>query len=33
MDGGGDGRVEVDAAGFLLPYWLGRYHGYVRAED
>lgn len=29
MDGGNGGRSEVDAAGFLLPYWLGRHHGFV----
>jgi hypothetical protein len=27
MDGGNGGRTEPDAAAFLLPYWLGRYHG------
>lgn len=28
-DGGGDGRHEDDGAFFLLPYWMGRYHGWV----
>ena len=27
LDGGGDGRSEDDGAFWLLPYWLGRYHG------
>ena len=27
LDGGNDGRSEDDGAFFLLPYWLGRYHG------
>lgn len=26
FDGGNDGKSEYDAAAFLLPYWLGRYH-------
>lgn len=29
LDGGNDGRSEADAAGFLLPYWMGRYHGFL----
>lgn len=29
LDGGGDGRSEEDATHFLLPYWLGRYHGLI----
>ncbi|ARA94509.1 hypothetical protein AWN76_015980 [Rhodothermaceae bacterium RA] len=29
MDGGRDGRIEFDAAPYLLPYWLGRYHGFI----
>ena len=33
MDGGNAGRSEADAAGFLLPYWLGRYHGFLRANS
>jgi hypothetical protein len=28
-DGGHGGRGEDDGAFFLLPYWLGRYHGWV----
>jgi hypothetical protein len=27
-DGGGDGRLEDDGAAYLLPYWMGRYHGF-----
>ncbi len=29
-DGGGGGSGEDDGAYFLLPYWLGRYHGWVK---
>jgi hypothetical protein len=28
-DGGGDGREEDDGAAYLLPYWMGRYHGFI----
>jgi len=28
-DGGSDGRSEDDGAYFLLPYWMGRYHGLI----
>lgn len=28
----GDGRTEDDGAAFLLPYWMGRYHGLLREE-
>jgi hypothetical protein len=28
-DGGGNGHGEDDGAYFLLPYWMGRYHGWV----
>jgi len=28
-DGGDGGRSEDDGAYFLLPYWMGRYHGWV----
>jgi hypothetical protein len=28
-DGGGDGRVEDDGAAYLLPYWMGRFHGLI----
>jgi len=29
LDGGGDGSSEEDGAQYLLPYWLGRYHGLI----
>lgn len=29
-DDGGDGRVEDDGAAYLLPYWMGRFHGFIR---
>jgi hypothetical protein len=28
VDGGNGGRGEDDGAFFLLPYWMGRYHGF-----
>jgi hypothetical protein len=28
-DDGGDGRVEDDGAAYLLPYWMGRFHGLI----
>lgn len=28
-DAGGDGRSEDDGAAYLLPYWMGRYHGLI----
>jgi len=30
VDSAGDGRTLADGASFLLPYYLGRYHGFVR---
>jgi hypothetical protein len=27
LDGGNGGRSEDDGAYFLLPYWMGRFHG------
>ncbi len=32
IDGGSGGRGEDDGAAFLLPYWLGRYHGLLLGE-
>lgn len=32
VDADGDGRSEDDGAAFLLPYWLGRYFGFVRHD-
>jgi hypothetical protein len=29
-DGGGNGQGEDDGAFFLLPYWMGRYYGWVK---
>jgi hypothetical protein len=29
VDGGNGGRGEDDGAFFLLPYWMGRYFGFV----
>jgi hypothetical protein len=29
-DGGSDGRGEDDGAYFLLPYWMGRFHGWIK---
>ena len=26
---GGDGRGEDDGAAYLLPYWMGRFHGFI----
>lgn len=32
-DDGGDGTLEDDGAAYLLPYWMGRYHGFIREQD
>jgi hypothetical protein len=32
VDGGDGGRSEDDGAAFLLPYWMGRYHGFLKGE-
>jgi hypothetical protein len=32
VDGGNGGHSEDDGAAFLLPYWLGRYHKFLRGE-
>lgn len=29
LDGGQEGRSEDDGAFYLLPYWLGRYYGFI----
>jgi len=29
-EGGNGGRGEDDGAAFLLPYWMGRFHGFIR---
>ncbi len=28
-DDGYDGRMEDDGAAYLLPYWMGRFHGFI----
>lgn len=30
-DDGDDGHIENDGAAYLLPYWMGRYHGFIAA--
>jgi len=32
LDGGDGGRTEEDGTFFLLPYWMGRYHGLFSEE-
>jgi len=32
-DGGCGGREEKDAGHYLLPYWMGRYHGFIVEDD
>jgi hypothetical protein len=32
VDGGAGGHGEDDGAAFLLPYWMGRYHGFIVGE-
>jgi hypothetical protein len=32
VDGGAGGHGEDDGAAFLLPYWMGRYHGFITGE-
>jgi hypothetical protein len=32
VDGGNGGRGEDDGAAFLLPYWMGRHHGFIVGE-
>lgn len=29
----GDGRHEDDGAAYLLPYWMGRYHGFIAEQE
>ncbi len=31
-DGGGDGNSPESGAEYLLPYWMGRYYGFISAE-
>jgi hypothetical protein len=32
LDAGGSGMSEDDGAAFLLPYWMGRHHGFLQGE-
>jgi len=32
-DEGGDGTREDDGAPYLLPYWMGRYHGFIAEAE
>ena len=32
VDGGSGGHSEDDGAAFLLPYWMGRYHGLLAGQ-
>ncbi len=32
-DADGDGRNESDGAAYLLPYWMGRYHGLIAEKE
>jgi hypothetical protein len=32
VDGGQDGYAEDDGAAFLCPYWMGRFHGFLKEE-
>jgi len=29
-DSGGNGHSEDDGAAYLLPYWMARYHGFIK---
>ncbi|MCW3055632.1 MAG: hypothetical protein JWN14_4802, partial [Chthonomonadales bacterium] len=33
LDGGGDGMGEEDGTFWLLPYWMGRYHGLITEHE
>ena len=32
LDGGGAGDVEFSGVDYLLPYWMGRYYGFITEE-
>ena len=32
LDTGGDGHELADGAVFLLPYYMGLYHGFIKEE-
>jgi len=33
LDGGGNGNVQYPGVDFLLPYWMGRYYGFIGEYD
>jgi len=33
LDGGGEGNLEFSGVDYLLPYWMGRYHGFIHASE
>ncbi|HOX38563.1 MAG TPA: two-component regulator propeller domain-containing protein [Candidatus Brocadiia bacterium] len=33
LDGGAGGHAEEDGAFYLLPYWMGRYHGFIKERS
>lgn len=33
LDGGSGGRDVIEPGGWLLAYWMGRYHGYIAAPE
>lgn len=32
-DGGSDGSIEQDGSTWLIAYWMGVYHGYIRRDE
>jgi len=32
-DSGDDGRMEDDGSAYLLPYWMARFHGFIREAE
>ena len=33
LAGGGDGFIEGAGIDYLLPYWMGRYYGFIQPES
>lgn len=33
LDGGGDGSLQYPGIDFLLPYWMGRYYGFIGEDE
>jgi hypothetical protein len=33
LDGGGEGSLEFSGVDYLLPYWMGRYHGFILEDS